>query len=83
MANPGKDGEPMTVEDRPSMTISLVIDETSTLAEYRASEPDLDPEMLAVVDELLEEGRVTLHPKWAAAAGAGAGEPDRGDDYPL
>ncbi|WP_406027756.1 hypothetical protein OH802_10905 [Nocardioides sp. NBC_00850] len=44
------------------MTISLVIDEPSTLAEYRASKPDLDPEMLPIVDELLEKGRVTLHP---------------------
>ena len=71
----------MTVEARPSVTISLVVDETSTLAEYRASEPDLDPEMLAIVDELLEKGRAALHPTWAAAAGAGAGEPDRGHSY--
>ncbi|MDQ4112801.1 MAG: hypothetical protein M3306_17175 [Actinomycetota bacterium] len=74
----------MTTEDRrPNVTISLVIEKASTLAQYRASEPDLDPEMLAVVDELIEKGRATLHPKWAAAAGAGAGEPDRGDGYPL
>lgn len=38
------------------MTISLVIKEASTLALYRASEPDLDPEMLAVVDGLIEKG---------------------------
>ena len=28
-----------------------------------------------------ENGRVTLRPGWAAGAGAGAGEPDRGDNY--
>lgn len=49
----------------------------------RASEPELDPEMLGIIDDLIEKGRATLHPKWAAAAGAGAGEPDRGDDYPF
>lgn len=81
----------MTADDRPkdrpkdrrNVTIALVTGETSTLAEYRASEPDLDPATLAIVDELLEKGRATLHPTWAAAAGAGAGEPDRGDGYPV
>lgn len=71
--------EALTAEGRPNVTISLVVDETSTLAEYRATEPD--PDILAIIDELLEKGRATLHPKWAAAAGAGAGEPDRGDDH--
>ena len=33
----------MTTEERPNVTISLVIEEASTLAEYRASDPDLDP----------------------------------------
>lgn len=63
------------------MTISLVVDEATTLAEYRASEPDLDPEVLAVVDELIDTGRATLRPGWAAGAGAGVGEPDRGDNH--
>lgn len=72
----------MTTEDRPNVTISLAIEEASTLAEYRAGEPDLDPELIDIVDELIEKGRATLHPTWAAAAGAGAGEPDRGDGYP-
>lgn len=71
----------MTPKDRPRVTISLVADETSTLADYRASEPDLGPELLDVVDELIEKGRATIHPKWAAGAGAGAGEPDRGDGF--
>ena len=71
----------MTTEGRSSVTISLVADEVSALAEYRASEPDLDKETLVIVDELIEKGRVTLHPSWAAGAGAGSGEPDRGDDY--
>ncbi len=71
----------MTTEDRPNVTISLAIDETSTLAEYRASEPDLDPEVLDIVDELIDKGRATLRPGWAAGAGAGVGEPDRGDNH--
>ena len=33
------------------------------------------------VDELLERDRAALRPGWAAGAGAGAGEPDRGDNY--
>lgn len=78
-----EDEKPMTIEDRPNVTISIVVDDASTLAEYRASEPDLDSEMLDIVDELIEKGRVELHSKWAAGAGAGAGEPDRGDGYPF
>lgn len=35
----------------------------------------------SAVDELLENDRVALRPGWAAGAGAGAGEPDRGDNY--
>lgn len=68
-------------DDRPNVTISLVSGETSTLADCRASEPALDPATLGVVDELIQRGRVTLHPTWASAAGAGAGEPDRGDGF--
>ena len=36
---------------------------------------------LATVDELLAKDRATLRPGWASAAGAGSGEPDRGDSY--
>lgn len=55
--NAGEEREPITPEDRPGVTISLVVDEAPTLAEYRASEPDLDLELLVVVDELIEKGR--------------------------
>lgn len=53
-------GDPMSVEDRPNLAISVVIDET--LAENRACGPDLDPDVLAVVEVLFEKGRATLRP---------------------
>lgn len=42
---------------------------------------ELGAASLSPVDELLEYDLATLRPGWAAAAGAGAGEPDRGDNY--
>lgn len=69
-------------EDRPNVTISLMIEEASTVAEYRTSDPEVDLETLAVVDELAKAGWVALHQTWAAGAGAGAGKPDRGNGYP-
>lgn len=71
--------------NEPGMRISLSLvipDEAQpTLAAYRDAEPELDEATLALVDELLESGRATLRPGWAAAAGAGVGEPDRGDNH--
>lgn len=66
--------------DKPRVTLSVVVPEEAheTLAAYRDSDPDLDSETLALVDELVERGRARIAGR---AAGAGAGEPDRGDDY--
>lgn len=48
---------------------------------YRTARPDHGANTLALVDDLLDKGRARLHPGWAAGAGAGVGEPDRGDNY--
>ena len=66
--------------DKPRVTLSVVVpaEARETLAAYRDSEPDLDAETLGLVDELVETGRAKITGR---AAGAGAGEPDRGDDY--
>lgn len=69
----------MTEENQPEVTISLVIDEAENLIPYRDSEPDLDPETRAVLDDLIEKGRAVVWPR--GAAGSGPGEPDRGDDH--
>lgn len=72
-----------TDEPRVEISLSLVLpaEAKPMLNAYRASRPDLDASTLAVVDELLENGRARLRPGWAAGAGAGVGEPDRGDNY--
>lgn len=69
----------MTTDD-PRVTISVVApaEAHETLVAYRDSDPDLGAETLAVVDELIEKGQARITGR---AAGAGAGEPDRGDDY--
>lgn len=66
--------------DKPRVTISVVVPDEAheTLVAYRDSAPDLDAETLGLVDELVEHGRARITGR---AAGAGAGEPDRGDDY--
>lgn len=66
--------------DKPRVTISVVVPDEAheTLVAYRDSDPDIDAETLGLVDELVENGRARITGR---AAGAGAGEPDRGDDY--
>lgn len=65
------------------MPISLVISDEAkpTLAAFRDECSQLDAATLGLVDELLASGRATLRTGWAAGAGAGAGEPDRGDNH--
>lgn len=64
----------------PAVTVSLVIDERDNLIAYRDGlRHPTDLETIRLVDELIEKGRVEIFP--GRAAGAGAGEPDRGDDY--
>lgn len=69
----------MTENDRPDVSVFLVIDEAENLIKYRDSEPDLDPESRAVLADLIEKGRAQVWPR--GAAGAGPGEPDRGDGH--
>lgn len=64
----------------PAVTVSLVIDERDNLISYRDSKAPTDLETIRLVDELIEKGRVQIFPS-SGAAGAGAGEPDRGDDH--
>ena len=66
--------------DKPRVTLSVAVPDEAreTLAAYCDSAPGLDAETLALVDELVEKGRARITGR---AAGAGAGEPDRGDDY--
>lgn len=51
--------------EQPNVTISIVVPDAAqpTLAEYRASQPDLDSETLAIVDELLANGRTEVPPR--------------------
>ena len=72
-----------TANHRVEISLSLVLPDEAkpTLSAYRSSRSDLDSSTLAVVDELLENGRAQLSPGWASGAGAGVGEPDRGDSY--
>lgn len=84
MEEPATDPESSTPDEpRVPISLSLVLSDEAapTLKAYRASRPDLDATTLALVDELLESGRARLRPGWAAGAGAGVGEPDRGDNY--
>lgn len=66
--------------DEPRLTISVVVPDEAheTLVAYRDSDPEVDTETLALVDELVEKSQARITGR---AAGAGAGEPDRGDDY--
>lgn len=51
--------------DNLEVTISLVVpdDARATLTAYRAAHPDLDATTLDIVNELLEHGRATIHPR--------------------
>ncbi|SDL33838.1 hypothetical protein SAMN05428985_11518 [Nocardioides sp. YR527] len=64
--------------DEPRVTISVVVPDEAheTLVAYRDRVADLDTETLGLVDELVEKGQARITGR---AAGAGAGEPDRGD----
>lgn len=63
--------------------ISLVVPDAArpTLAAFRNDYSELDDDTLRLVDELLMNGHAALLPGWAAGAGAGPGEPDRGDNH--
>ena len=58
---------------------------TGNQGRRRSATPDerreLDVASSGPVDELLDRDQAAPRLGWAAGAGAGAGEPDRGDNY--
>lgn len=81
MEEPSTTQRPAPAESRVPITLVIPDEARQTLAAFRNDCSELDDDTLGLIDELLTNGRAALHPGWAAAAGAGAGEPDRGDNH--